>query len=489
MAEPAAASSGDLSPSSPALSSAADASQRPRRVMGLRDLVLYYLVTGISLRWISTAASAGPSALLIWLGAWLAFALPLIVSVIELSSRYPQEGGLYVWSKRAFGEFGGFLAGWTYWTSNLPYFPTVLYFAAGSALYLNPGRFGHLSNSPKFFIIFSLLGLVLITVLNVIGLDIGKWLHNLGALGMWLPILILVVMAALSWGRFGSATHFTRASLVPATRLQDIIFWSIIAFALCGCETASFMGDEIKDARRNVPRALLTGSLLSTLGYIVGTVAILSLLPNREVTGLEGFMQAVARGGERLAWVGIIPLVAALIMISNLGAAGAFLAACSRVPFVAGLDRYLPAAFARLHPRWGTPHISLLTQLIAAGVFVILGQAGTSVKGAYDVLVSMTVITTFIPYLFLFAAMIRLQREPTGPGVIRVPGGPLVATGFAVLGFTTTALCIVLSLVPPADEPNKPLAVAKILGLTVALVGMGVGAYLLGKSRAARNAL
>src|SRR5256885_766338 len=100
---------------------------RPKRATGFVDLVLFYVVTGISLRWIATAASAGPSAVIIWFAAWLTFYTPLALSVIELSSRYPQEGGLYVWSKRAFGDFGGFICAWIYWTSNLPYFPAVPY--------------------------------------------------------------------------------------------------------------------------------------------------------------------------------------------------------------------------------------------------------------------------------------------------------------------------------------------------------------------------
>ena len=452
----------------------------PRRVLGFRDLIFYYLVTGISLRWISFAAAAGPSVLLVWLGAWLTFALPLILSVLKLSSRFPQEGGLYLWSKQAFGEFGGFMAGWTYWTSNLPYFPTVLYFAAGSALYIRGGTAAVAGTSPAFFIAFSLVSLLVITVLNIRGLELGKWVNNLGAAGMWIPILVLVGIAAAALHRFGSATQFTAAALVPEASLKDAIFWSAIAFALCGCEAASFMGDEIADPRRNVPRALLTGSLLSTFGYILGTIAILVLLPYHTVDTLEGLLQAVADGASRLGLAGVLAPVALLILVSNVGAAGAFLAACSRVPFVAGLDRYLPAAFARLHPRWATPHVSLWTQFIAAAVFVFLGQAGTSVKGAYEVLVSMTVISTFIPYLFLFAAMVRLARrveEGAEPGMFRIPGGAPVSTAFALLGFTTTLACIILSVIPPADEPNKPLAVLKIVGLSLLLLAAGLAAY------------
>ena len=154
------------------------------------------------------------------------------------------------------------------------------------------------------------------------------------------------------------------------------------------------------------------------------------------------------------------------------------------MPFVAGIDRYLPAAFGRLHPRWGTPHVALLTQTVFALVFVFLGQAGTSVKGAYDVMVSLGVITYFIPFQFLFAAMIWAQRQPAAPGVFRVPGGKPVAISLAVVGFTTTTAAIFLSLVPAADEPNKPLAVAKVLGLTLILLVVGAGFYASSRSRA-----
>src|SRR5213078_4430717 len=103
-----------------------------RRVLGVRDLLLFYIVTSFSLRWVATAAAAGPSALVIWVIAALGLFIPLVFTVLELSSRYPDEGGLYVWAKQAFGPFAAFIAGWGYWASNLPYFPGLLYFAAAN---------------------------------------------------------------------------------------------------------------------------------------------------------------------------------------------------------------------------------------------------------------------------------------------------------------------------------------------------------------------
>jgi amino acid transporter len=452
--------------------------------MGFRDLLLFYVVTGISLRWIATAAAAGPSSIVIWAGAWLLFYTPLALSVLELSSRYPNEGGLYVWSKRAFGGFSGFMSAWSYWASDLPYFPAVLYFAASNVLFMREAAWGHLNASPWFYIVFALVTLGAATVMNLVGLDVGKWLNNVGALAMWVPVGIIIVFGLVAWHRFGSATSFTIASMTPRTGLKDIIFWSTLTFAFGGCETASFMGEEIKKPRRNVPLALLAAGVTVTLCYIAGTACVLLALPSSSVNDLQGLMQAISLTSHKVGYQGIIPLAAFLIALSNVGAAGAYLAATSRLPFVAGIDKYLPASFGRLHPKFGTPWVAILTQSVLGGIFIFLGQAGTSVKGAYDVLVSMAVITYFIPYLYVFAAMIKLQREPAGADVIRVPGGKPVAYLISVVGFTSTTMAIALSVLPPPDEPNKTLAVLKIVGLTAATLGVGVVIYGLGKWRA-----
>jgi amino acid transporter len=177
-----------------------------------------------------------------------------------------------------------------------------------------------------------------------------------------------------------------------------------------------------------------------------------------------------------------------MVTLSCLGAAGAYLAACSRLPFVAGIDHYLPSVFARIHPRWNTPYIAVLFYGLAGMFFAFVAQVGNTVKGAYDVLVSMSIITYFIPYLYLFAAMISAQNRPAGSSVIRIPGGKRVAIPLAVLGLLTTSLTICLSVLPSDDEPNKPLAVVKVVGMTFVVLAGGVVIYALGKRKQLRMA-
>ena len=458
-----------------------------RKAMGLGDLVLFYVVTALSLRWIATAAAAGPSSIVIWIVGCVTYFVPLTFCVLELSSRYPEEGGIYLWSKKAFGEFAGFMTGWMYWTANLPYYPGVLYFAAGNALFIGGDRWQHLSNSSLFFILTAAIGLAIGFVLNLVGLDIGKWLHNLGAIGTWLPASVLIVMGWMAWLRFGSATAINGATVLPAADLKNVFFWSTVAFAFGGVEGASTMGSEIRDARRNIPRALLTAGVIITFMYVAATASVLIALPAEDVTGLQGFMQAISKVGQRIEFDGVVPWIALLVTLSSVGGVSAWFAASSRLPFVAGVDKFLPSAFGRVHPRWKTPYVAMAVQAALAGIFIFLGQAGTSVKGAYDFLVGMGVISYFLPFLYMFASVIRLQREPAGPDVMRIPGGRPIAILLAILGLLTTITSSVLACIPPAEEPNKFLAVVKLLGSSALMVAVGAVIYWVGKSNK-RNA-
>ena len=152
----------------------------------------------------------------------------------------------------------------------------------------------------------------------------------------------------------------------------------------------------------------------------------------------------------------LVPLVALLVTLNALGGVGGWFAATARLPFVAGLDRYLPrcvrfAAPAAITRR--TSPCSCRRRFRRCSWCSV--RPGPSVRGAYDVLVSMSIISYFVPFLFMFAALIKVQDEPAAADVMRVPGGRPVAILFGAVGFLTTAVAIVLACVPAADEPNK----------------------------------
>lgn len=454
-----------------------------RRVLTHRDVVLFYVVAIVGPRWIASAAAAGPSSLVLWVLAGVGMFVPSAFAVLELSSRYPDEGGIYLWTKETFGEFPSFLTGWLYWASNLVYLPGLLYFAAGNILFM--GGAGWLAHSadPVYFILFSLAGLALAMGVNIVGLDVGRHLNNIGAWATWVPVSLLVLMGGFAWWQFGPATAFTVEALTPSWHLKDIAFWSTLAFAFGGLETASLMGGEIKDPRATIPRAIVVSGVIITAIYILGTFATLMALPAGDASGLQGIMQAIDRTAQRIGLGGVTPAAALMVTVGSLGGVGAWLAACGRIPFVAGIDRALPAAFGRLHPRWGTPAFALIFQTVIAALFVVMGQAGTTVRSAYGILVNMAIITFFLPYAMMYLAYIRVQWYPAGPDVRQAPGGRGVRVALGMMGFSTVVVSIVLACLPPADDPRPALAVVKVVGSSLVLIGVGIALFFIGRAR------
>jgi amino acid transporter len=455
-----------------------------KRSIRFRDLVLFYIVSGLSVRWAATAAAAGPSILVVWMAALVCFFVPLAASVMELSSRLPDEGGLYVWTREAFGDFAGFIAAWTYWMSNLPYFSGVLYFGAASTLFAFGARGQALRANPEYYLGFAVLWLGIITLLNIRGIDAGKWLNNVSSLGGLVPMAVLLLVAAVSFWKFGPAIKYPLASFAPHLTLDNAVFWSGVFFAFGGVEAGSAMGGEIQNPRRVIPWAILVGGSILAFAYIGGTTALLVSLPPDAVGGPDGFVNGIRALCARVGAGWLLAPVALFVGLNSVGGAAAFLSSTSRLPFVAGIDHYLPRAFGWIHRRYRTPWVAIGAYGLAGIVVALAGQAGTTVRGAYNVLVSMGIIAYFLPYMFLFAAMIRLQGQPADPEVRRVPGGKPVAIALASVGLASTALTIVLSAIPASDDPNKPLAVLKVVGGTVVLVGAGLLVFLVERRKA-----
>jgi amino acid transporter len=433
--------------------------------MRWRDLVLFCVVTGLSIRWVSTAAAAGPAAITIWIAGWLVFYIPLLAAVLELATRFREGcGGVYDWSGRALGPWAGFMTGWTYWTSVLPYYPSLLLFAAGAAAFLLSRHPAALLQNRAFAIGFSISAMWLATALNIVGLRIGKWLHNLGALGNWGPAAILVALAIVAARHAGSATNWTPRAFVPHASIREAVSWTTIAFALAGSEASAFVLNEVTNARRVFAPSLLLSGVIIMSGYIAGTAALLIILPAHEISGFSGIMETVVQAAERAGWAALIPLAAVLLVVANIGAVGAWLTATARLPFVAGLDRYLPPAFGALHQRWGTPYVAFLWQAAIVTGVILLSQAGSTVAHAYDTLVSMSIIAYFLPYVFTFVSVLRVQSAPADRAVIRPPGGRPTAVLLASTGLVVTVSAIVLACLP---DP------VKIVGCTLLIVGVG----------------
>jgi glutamate:GABA antiporter len=462
------------------LASAQDPKAQLRKTMGFWDVLLFNIATVLGPRWIAAAGHNGTSSISLWVIAAVFFFVPGAFVINELSSRFPDEGGLYVWAKEAFGDFHGFIAGWTYWIYTVFYFPGLLLASASMSAYVLGERGGALSQDRTFLMVTSLALLLVAVVLNIIGLNIGKWLQNAGGVGTYLPLLMLASIAVLIYFKHGSVTHFTWANMMPTWNWDTVNFWSQIAFAFTGLELVSAMSEEVRDPRRTLPRAVFGAGAMIAFMYIAGTFAILTLVPAVDLDPKSGVFHAITIGSIALK-VGFLGILAALLVsVGNAGGVGSTVAGIARVPFVVGIDRYLPAAFGKIHSKWKTPYISILVQAGVSGAILLASQINETTRGAYQFLIDAAIILYFIPFLYMFAAVFKLanRKDRTeNTHAVLIPGGKPGLWICGAVGFVVVLIGIVVSLVPPGDSSDKLGFELKLVGGTVASILLGLALY------------
>jgi amino acid transporter len=362
--------------------------------------------------------------------------------------KHPETGGLYRWTRADFGPWHGFLAFWVYWVGIAFWFPSAAMFYVSIAL---SGQ--GLSENRAGLVIVSLAAIWVALGTNLIGVNIGKWTENLGASASWILGALLVTVAVLVWRRNGSATVF---HLMPDFSWDTVSFWATIAYAMTGLEMVGLMGGEIRDPQRNLPRAAWISSVFATLFYVGTTMALLVVLRPGRIGELNGLAQVGSTAGQILGTPWLSRVIVLLVLATAIGQFGGLGTTVSRMPFAAGADHLFPAAFAKIHPRWNTPYISILTLgVVASGLLVAL-QFGDTLRAAYQALVSLMVIAGFLPYLYVFGSAWKAGKRWS-----------------ASSGIGMTMLAVVCSVVPTGEVHNVWLFELKLAGGTAAMVASG----------------
>ncbi len=433
-----------------------------RRELRLWHLVLFNISAVAGVRWLAAAAHAGPGSLTLWLLSALAFFLPSALVVSSLAARFPEEGGFYIWTKRAFGDWHGFLCAWLYFVSNILYFPTLLLSGVAMASYMFGDAGIKYSENPWYAIPVTLTALWIAFVANLLGLRVGKWPTILGGGSTYIVAALLCAFGLIIAWRHGSATHF---QFIPDPSLSTLNFWSQIALAMTGLELAPILGGEIHDPDKTIPRAAWISGFAGASFYMAGTAAMLALLPPDRISPMTGLAQAGNEAGARLGATWLTPCFALLITLGVIGQLSTYIAGNTRLPFALGLDHYLPTMFAKLHPRWQTPHVSILTQGVLSSLLLLLMELGENLRAAYQILVDMVVIATIIPFVYIFSTGFKFGRRWAGTA------GALISLA-----------AIVLSAVPPPGVASVWLFELKVVGGTILLALLGRAIFLRSKT-------
>ena len=461
--------------------------QAAQRRFGFWDLALYATAMTLSLRWLASAAAAGPSSLLIWVLAALLFLGPLAVASAELTSRIEGEGAVYAWTRETMGPFAGFVCAWLYWTCNLPFFSGLFLFVANVLATAAGPHAAQMIHHPAVFLSASIGLTVMVALMHMAGLGVGKWLPSFGAISTFLVLAVLLLCGAALAIAGNVATDFSQvSSYLPPLNADGAILWATMVFAFGGAEGVAVMRNEVAGGMRTVVRALVFVGLLLALAYVLGSAAMLTILRPEEATRLGGIPDALSASLHRLELGALAPAALLLLALSMLGSLSAWFGVAARLPFAVGVSQGLPAAFARRDPRTGAPTVSILVQAGLVILLLVLSQAGETLESAYDFLVSMSVLSYTLPFLFLFAAYWRVQTRPAPAGAWIAPGSANLRRAIALVGLLTSLTAIVCSLTPSPDAPDPVAAVTKLFLASAVLIAGGVVVYLTSRNSAAR---
>ncbi len=456
-----------------------------KRVLGRRDLILLFVVAVFNLNVLPSIAANGGVTIWLWLISLILFFWPQGIAVIELAHRYPGEGGVYLWAKEIFGDFHGFLSGWCYWTNNMMYVPTVmLYFVGVSVFVLGPGH-EWLGDSKPFALIASVVLLTLLVVLNVVGLGVGKWVNNLGGIGTFVAAFLLMGLGVVTYMKFGTSIHWTDFQ-IPTNPRFVLNSFGVICFGLVGLELASIMGDEIENPRRTLPGAVAWGGLLSGLLYIGATLTLLIAVDKGSMSVLQRIVQAVSHMAARVGVNWIIAPFAFLLSLSIAGIGSAWLGGSARIPFVAGLDSYMPAWLGKVHPKYATPYAALIVHAAVSLILVIVNFVATGgVQESFQSLLSLAVVLQLIPFLYMFAGLLKIVFAHD---FVRghYSRGTLIFAG--VSGLVTTTLGIVLAFFPAQQIKSVARYEVWMFGGTIFFIGLAAFFFFVyGSRKAARK--
>jgi amino acid transporter len=457
-----------------------------KRVLGRSDLVLLFVVAVFNLNVVPSIAANGGVTVWLWIISLILFFWPQGIAVIELAHRYPGEGGVYLWAKEIFGDFHGFLSGWCYWTTNMMYVPTVMLYFVGVAVFLLGPSHQGLADNKIFALAASLVLLSLLVVFNVVGLGVGKWINNVGAMGTFVAAALLLGLGTVIALRFGTTVTWADFR-IPANPRFLLNSFGVICFALVGLELASVMGDEIEDPRKNLPGAVAWGGVLSGLLYIGATLTLLVAVGKQDISVLQGIAQAVAHLAARLGASWVVKPFAVLLAVSIAGIGSAWFGGSARIPFVAGLDSYLPSWLGKVHPKYHTPAASLLVEAMVSMVLVAVNflVVGSGVQETFQSLLSLAVVLQLIPYLYIFGALLVIV---VNPAFVKSRYNRVILLIAGSSGLLTTMLGIALVFFPAQQITSLLHYEIWMFGGTIFFVGLAAFFfYIYGGRKAAKK--
>ena len=450
---------------------------RLRRQLGVGDLVLAQILCVVGSSWVGVAAGLGRAQTLMWLAAMAVFYLPMAAIVIGLNRAMPLEGGLYVWAQRAFGNLGGYLTAWNLWVYGIAVTAAILYAVPTEISYLlGPSAAWLPENRPVALSIVA--GLVLaITLAAVRGLELGKWIHNVGGMAMLAVFVGLIALPFWAMARGTLPGRMELALVAPPMDARSMaLFGQMIFGALCGLEYIAIFAGESRQPARSIGRSVWIATPAICAMFILGTSSVAAFARAGHIDFIAPIPQTlrIALGNSSLgSYVAMAAIL--LLQLRLLGAASYLFTGVTRLPMAVGWDGLVPEWYTRLSKR-GTPVNSIL--LAAALVLALVGMAafGVHAQEAYQVLSNASLTHYELTYLAMFAIPMvgakALRRQ--FPGWLKWVG---------LVGFLATLFSLLISAYPFVEVRDAGVYAAKIVGTVTVSNLVAVGFYWVRRTR------
>jgi amino acid transporter len=441
---------------------------RFRRVLRGLDMALFTICAILVIDQLTASASIGVQSIFWWLLTFVLFFIPYGLITAELGSTYTEEGGIYAWVRRAFGPIWAGRVAWLWWVNVALWMPSVYILFAGV---FSDVFAPEMSQAMKLFMIIALTWLTV--GINIVALELGKWVPNVGA------VFKAIIMLALGIGGIGYALHNGAANELSVSTLApswgaSLAFLPVIIYNFLGFELMSGAGEEMQNPARDVPVAIARSGALIAFFYIFATLGILLALPVGDISLIKGlpdtFRRVFGTEGAGNVLVVVLSSMALYTFVANMAT---WTMGANRSAAEAANRGDLPSVFARLHSAHQTPaNSAILCGVISTIVLIVYGLLAKDAEDLFWTIFAFSSVVFLLPYLLLFPSFLKLRRtDPNTPRPYRVPGGYSTAVLLSVICTAFILQAIVFFIYKPgAFDATYALSVVGGVVLTV-LVG------------------
>lgn len=419
---------------------------KSNKVLSVFGLAMINVIAIDSLRNLPVNASYGSQVIVLYLLGALCFLIPCCLMTAMLATKYPKTGGSYIWVEQAFGRRWGFVAIWMLWIYNVVWFPTLLSFIAANIAYLfDPA----LSANKAFIVPVVVVTFLLATLVNNRGIRFASRFSSVGAIVGTLIPLILIIGLGVWWVLAGKplAIDFQLRSLVPhVSHVGNLSFITIIIFSLMGIEMSAIHAGDVKNPRKDFPRALLLSCVLILGSCVLASLAIALVVPKGNLSFVGGLDQALFTflDSRNLHWLFIVAVI--MILIGSFAGMAAWTLGPARGVMVAAQEGCAPAFFAKTNTK-GAPSQMLYVQLVVVVLLALFFLFFKKFNAIYITLGILSSQLALLYYILFFAAGLKLGLTPTNSHY-RIPFGKFGLWLVGVLGLLTCVVVILLGFLP-----------------------------------------